>query len=667
MVKPGKNNYRQLYDEEIAILTSRGCSAEDWSLVLVKENFNPLSCSRTRFSGNIKLGVFEKTHTDASGVEFRSGISNATIHNCIIGDNVSVINVHEYLANYIIGDEVIIRNCGRISCDGISSFGNGTLISVLDESGGRSIRIFDRLSSHLAYIYCLFRHRRTTIEQIDKLVQRYASDVSSGMGYAGKGSVLINCGLVRNVRLGEYSRVEGAIKLEEGTLLGSEDAPVIIGHGVIMNNFIAGSGSVITDGVIAERCFVGQGCLLAKQFSATDSLFFANCQGFHGEAVSVFAGPFTVTHHKSTLLIAGMFSFMNAGSGTNQSNHLYKLGPLHHGIVERGSKTASGSYLLWPSHIGPFSLVAGNHKGNIDTSVFPFSYVMEKNGETFVHPALNLRSSGTYRDALKWPERDRRKGSDKADHIVYSLITPYTAGKMKAALEILQSLAESTHGTGEHQFNNFKIKSSSVRRGIELYEAGIKKYSGDIFIKRLSGKDFRNGKELSGLLECRISGGRGEWTDLAGLIAPVKRTKELLDKIESGRVTSALEIEEFFRNLHSDYDELEWSWVSGFIENNKGRKPADLSPEEILGILDEWQEAETTLHKLILEDARKEFSPSSMTGFGAGLGKKEKEEDFRAVRGDSESHPFIIRLEKELNEKISAARDIAARLRAVPK
>ncbi|NMC40706.1 MAG: DUF4954 family protein, partial [Bacteroidales bacterium] len=136
---------------------------------------------------------------------------------------------------------------------------------------------------------------------------------------------------------------------------------------------------------------------------------------------------------------------------------------------------------------------------------------------------------------------------------------------------------------------------------------------------------------------------------------------------ESGREMSLMEIEEFFRNLWSDYDELEWSWVSELIENIKGRKPAGLSPEEILGILDEWQVAETTLHKLILEDARKEFSPSSMTGFGAGLGKKEKEEDFRAVRGDFESHPFITRLEKELNEKISVARNLAARLRNVVK
>ena len=69
-------------------------------------------------------------------------------------------------------------------------------------------------------------------------------------------------------------------------------------------------------------------------------------------ACSIFAGPYTVTHHKSTLLIAGLYSFMNAGSSSNQSNHMYKLGPVHQGILERGTKTTSNSYIVFPARIG---------------------------------------------------------------------------------------------------------------------------------------------------------------------------------------------------------------------------------------------------------------------------------------------------------------------------
>ena len=50
---------------------------------------------------------------------------------------------------------------------------------------------------------------------------------------------------------------------------------------------------------------------------------------------------------------------------------MYKLGPIHQGAMERGAKTTSDSYILWPARVGAFSLVrAGTrihkreHSGN---------------------------------------------------------------------------------------------------------------------------------------------------------------------------------------------------------------------------------------------------------------------------------------------------------------
>jgi NDP-sugar pyrophosphorylase family protein len=97
--------------------------------------------------------------------------------------------------------------------------------------------------------------------------------------------------------------------LEEGTLRSCIEAPVFIGTGVIAKKFIILSGSSVDGGAMLDRCFVGQGVKIGKQFSAENSVFFANCEAFHGEACSLFAGPYTVTHHKSTLLIASLASF----------------------------------------------------------------------------------------------------------------------------------------------------------------------------------------------------------------------------------------------------------------------------------------------------------------------------------------------------------------------
>ena len=34
-----------------------------------------------------------------------------------------------------------------------------------------------------------------------------------------------------------------------------------------------------------------------------------------------------------------------------------RLGPIHQGTLERGAKTTSDSYILWPARVGAFSLV----------------------------------------------------------------------------------------------------------------------------------------------------------------------------------------------------------------------------------------------------------------------------------------------------------------------
>ena len=47
------------------------------------------------------------------------------------------------LANYTIADDVIIENVGTLKVVGSTSFGNGVEIDVLNEAGGRTLKIFD--------------------------------------------------------------------------------------------------------------------------------------------------------------------------------------------------------------------------------------------------------------------------------------------------------------------------------------------------------------------------------------------------------------------------------------------------------------------------------------------------------------------------------------------
>ncbi|NOY61426.1 MAG: DUF4954 family protein, partial [Calditrichaeota bacterium] len=516
-------DYRALNADEIQRLQENGCTCEDWTQISVAPHFNPARISNSHFSGQVRLGVFEKSVLFFGGMQKPTGIYNARIHNCEIGDNVFIDQIRNYIANYKIAQDVIIENVDMLAVEGESSFGNGTEIVVLNEAGGREIPAFDQLSAHIAYFLALYRHRKKVIENLYRIIENYKKSISSTMGSVASGARLINCRVIKNVRIGANTTIEGVNRLENGSINSSAEDPVYVGPGVIAEDFIVCSGSKISDGTLISKCFVGQGCELGKHYSAENSAFFANCAGFHGEACSIFAGPYTVTHHKSTLLIAGYFSFLNAGSGSNQSNHMYKLGPLHQGIVERGSKTTSDSYLLWPAQVGAFTVVMGRHYRNADTSDLPFSYLIESEDESILIPGVNLRSVGTVRDARKWPKRDRRKDSNKLDYINFNLLSPYTIQKMLNGIEILRDLLKASGENSEFfYYHNVKIKKGSLIRGINFYRIGINKFLGNSLIKRLEKREFTGNKEIQDRLRPDTDMGTGKWVDVAGLIAPLQ-------------------------------------------------------------------------------------------------------------------------------------------------
>jgi hypothetical protein len=661
-----RDDFRNLTEPETTILISNGCSCDDWNRVFVKEGFDPEKCINVIFSGDIRLGVFNEPFIDESGIIIQSGILNARLHNCSIGSDVIINNIGDYIANYNIEDKVVIKNCGKIRTEGISTFGNGTTVNVLNETGGRAVKIWDRLSAHEAYIIALYRHRHEAVRIIEKMVEDYSLAHSSGRGTIGQNSKIFNTSNVRNINFGPSSYVEGAMILNEGSVNSSESDPVFIGPGVIMEHFIICSGSKVTESTLIDKCFIGQGCVLAKHYSAENSLFFANCGGYHGEACSIFAGPYTVTHHKSTLLIAGIFSFMNAGSGSNQSNHMYKLGPIHQGIMERGSKTTSDSYLLWPARIGPYTLIMGRHYKNMDTSSLPFSYLIESNDESILVPGINLRSVGTIRDAQKWPLRDMRKDTFKIDQVNFNLLSPYTIRKMFKGREILRKLkSEFSPGTASFSFNNMIISGPSLDRGIKLYQTGINKFLGNSLIKRLEKCEFKTNEELQHRLAPDLSHGSGEWVDMAGLITPKNEVDKLLENIESGKIASVEELAQSFMVLHNAYYQWEWTWVCERMEEESGISVMKLTANDVIRIIENWEKSVIDLDNLLYEDARKEFTLSSMTGFGIDGSAEDKKLDFEEVRGEFESNTVVAAIQEHIKQKKSLGDELINRMKKI--
>ena len=663
LMKNNMNNYRKLNEDEIRLLQEHSCTADDWANIEVAQNFKTDYVFHTRFSGKVRLGVFEHEFTLAGGMKKHSGLYHTTLHNVTVGDNCCIENVKNYIANYEIGDYAFIENVDIILVDGCSKFGNGVEVAVLNETGGREVMMHDRLSAHQAYIMALYRHRPALIEKMRAIVEKYADDNASTTGRIGSHVTIVDSGYIKNVKIGDHCKIEGAGRLKNGSLNSNEHAPIHIGYGVVCDDFIISSGSSVEDGTTLTRCFIGQACHLGHNYSASDSLFFSNCQEENGEACAIFAGPFTVTHHKSTLLIAGMFSFMNAGSGSNQSNHMYKLGPIHQGALERGAKTTSDSYILWPAKVGAFSLVMGRHVNNADTSNLPFSYLIEQQNTTYLVPGVNLRSVGTIRDAQKWPKRDKRKDPHRLDQINYNLLSPYTIQKMMKGRQILKDLRRVSGETSEtYAYQSAKIKNSSLNKGIQLYETAIQKFLGNSLIKRLEETKFQSDGEIRDRLLPDTEIGSGEWVDVSGLIAPKSEIEKLMMDIESGMLTDVDGIHERFVEMHRNYYTYEWTWAYEKILSFYGLQAESITAKDVTMIVKKWQEAVVGLDKMVYADAKKEFSLSAMTGFGADGSREEQELDFEQVRGVFESNPFVTAVLQHIEVKTALGNELIERI-----
>ncbi|OGG43227.1 MAG: hypothetical protein A3F84_21575 [Candidatus Handelsmanbacteria bacterium RIFCSPLOWO2_12_FULL_64_10] len=644
------HGYRALSGEEVRVMEQAGCSAEDWSAVRVKEGFDPRRVRDVTFVGKVTVGDLTGSVVLPDGVRLPSEIAHATLVECEIGDNVRVTRVRGHLARYTVGPGAVVTDVGAMATRPGATFGNGVEVAAVNEGGGRETPIFNEMSSQFAYLFSMHRYRPEMIERLRAMVDADVAGVVSDRGRIGQGAVVAHVGEVEDVNVGAFATVSGASMLRNGTILSERDAPTRVGAGVIAEDFIIGEGSSVDGGALLSRVFVGQGVQIGKQFSAENALFFANSECFHGEACSILAGPYTVTHHKSTLLIAGIYSFFNAGSGTNQSNHMYKLGPVHQGVLERGSKMGSFSYMLWPSVIGPFSVVIGKHMATFNIGDLPFSYVTEEGGESFLTPAMNLFTVGVVRDGQKWPTRDRRKASVKRDLIRFEVFSPYTVGRMIRAEALLSQLYQETPREAEQvRYGGAIIKRLLLRHGARSYGAAIDAYLHGKVLERVSPVLSRG---LDAVRAALTEEGGGvyspEWADVAGLLIARGRLKALEDAIVAGGIARMADLHAAFRAVWERYGQDEWAWVRRTFEARTGRPMEALTLGDIEQIREAHQKASTTAIKKVLADAEKEFGEGAAFGYGADGEAGDIPADFAAVRGDFESNAFVRQMQADL-------------------
>lgn len=587
-------DYRLLSDEEIGILEENGCTAEDWTSLNVDYDFNPAFIRNVRFYGTVNLGVFEKNIEVINGFMKHSGISNATLRNVTIGDNCLIENVGCYINNYVIGDECCICNVATMETTAEATFGEGNTISVLNEAGNGNVVLFRGLTANIAALMVAHPDDKDLSAALKTMARNDIRQRLADRGTIGNRVRITNTTEITNTNIDDNCEVNGACRLSDCTLAAAPDDSVYIGSGVICENSIIADGSSVLNSAKVFNCYVGEACQITNGFTAESSLFFANTYMANGEACAAFCGPFSASHHKSSLLIGCMTSFYNAGSCTNFSNHAYKMGPVHYGTLERGSKTASGSHTLLPATIGAFSMCMGKISDHPDTRRLPFSYIIGTGRDTVLVPGKNIATVGLYRDISKWPRRDVRMESAKNTLINYDWLSPFTINEiMEGREELARLLRMQGEAAAVYEYEGCKMSGKSLRRGLRLYDMAVELFIGEVLMSH----------DLDD--RCAASGAGG-WSDLSGLLLPSSEMERVIEKIKLGIISTINDLTEVFVAYNDMYGEYLWTFTVSLIKYYLGKD--ELAEEDFELMRERGKAAREAWLDEIRSDAEKEFS-----------------------------------------------------------
>ena len=593
------NDYRPLTSEEIEVLRSNDCWAEDWTSINVSEDFKPNFMHRVMLYGEVNIGAFNKNVEVSQGFVKHSGINNATLRNVTIGDDCLIENVGNFINNYNIGDDCYISNISTMETTEGATYGEGNLVSVLNEVGEGNVILFSDLNSQLAAFMVKHFFDKELKEKIRQLIKTDIDNKMPERGQIGNNVKIVNTKEITNCVINDLCEVNGASRLSDCTLLGSVHGCVYIGTGVIIENSIIAEGSSVINSVKIQDCFVGEACQLSNGFTASASVFFANSYMSNGEACAAFCGPFTASHHKSSLLIGGMFSFYNAGSATNFSNHAYKMGPMHWGILERGSKTASGAYLLMPATLGSFSVCFGKLMHHPNTRNLPFAYLIADGDKMFLIPGRNITTVGLYRDIKKWPKRDLRAQENRKSIVNFDWLSPFSVGEILKGKKILENLREVTgDNVSQYLYHEYIIPATSLHKGIKYYDIALRIYMGAV-LKRVLKRD-------PSITPPTTEIGTSDWDDLSGLLLPVSEEERIIADLKDGTIETIQELISRFEEIDANYREYQWAWTYKMICDYY--HISEITLEDANRIHEDYIKARRSWIAEIKKDAEKEYA-----------------------------------------------------------
>ncbi len=589
------NHWRHLHAEELEQLIKNGNTSENWDDVRVAEGFNPMLVRGCQFSGLVRIGRIREVSLTMHDLTIPVGLVNSHLVACDIGDDVVVRNVR-YMARYIVGDNAMLLNIDELQTTDHAKFGNGIVkdgeaesvriwLDLINEAGGRTVVPFDGMIPADAFLWAGYPQDSALMDRFKEITQAQFDSRRGLYGTIGAASVIKNCRIIKDVKVGPWAYIKGANKLKNLTVNSSEDEPTQIGEGVELVNGIIGRGCHIFYGCKAVRFVMGNNSNLKYGARLLHSVLGENSTVSCCELLHNLIFPAHEQHHNNSFLTSSLVKGQSnlAAGATVGSNHNSRAndGEIHAG---RGFWPGLCVTLKHSCRFASFMLLSkGDYPAELNIPL-PFSLLSDDRtkGRLVVMPAFwwMYNMYALARNSWKFHSRDKRK--IPTQNIEFEALAPDTVEEIFEAMRLLEVWTAKAHlradgkcpdQRGEGALANLgrklltdkddlvsgldvlgeNMECSSrevvivkVRQAYQAYQEMVHYYA----VKNLL--DYVEARSKTKLASMnRVLAGRRQkhWVNVGGQLIPAPDVQKLLTAVKNGKLKT-------WSQIHAAYDAL---------------------------------------------------------------------------------------------------------------
>ena len=685
------DDWRPLKRAEIAVLEQGGSFADDWSNIKVKEGFDPTRVRDCRFYGPVHLGALSRSVLEYHDLMLPVGLYSSTVVACDIGDDVALHNVN-YIAHYIVGERCMLFNVNEMITTDHAKFGNGVVmdgenegvriwLEIANENGGRKVLPFDGMLPSDAWIWSKFRDDTILMNRFIEMTEKVHSSERGHYGSIGSESIIKDCRILKDVRIGESAYIKGCNKLKNLTVNSDSERPSQLGEGSELVNGIIGYGCHIFYGVKAVRFILGDHSALKYGARLINSILGPNSTISCCEVLNSLLFGSHEQHHNSSFLCAAVYKGQSnmASAATVGSNHNSRASD-GEVVAERGFWPGLSVSLKHNSRFAAFTLIAkGAYPAELDIPL-PFCLVSndETSGELVLMPAYWFRYNmyALARNSAKTASRDKR--IVKHQNLEFDWLAPDTIGQMIKARTLLEAwagesenIAAGRYPSGRglletdddailHDGASYRVEAG--RRPVRILHAGRawKDYGRIIryaLVKTLTESAENPREAAAAFKEALTTAEEGtsrienppspsSWTNIGGQLITVEDLEKLKEKIRNGSIADWNAVHQAYRDIGAAYPVQKTDYARTVLayclntgclpENEASADNRGNGSERSVGAwLREASDTASFLLNGIWESRRKDYvNPFRNTVY-------ENEEERDAVLGKFEENSFI--------------------------